>query len=491
MARRVRRLLALVVTLAGLAAVGSSPASAKDAPKPAPPPKGAPGKAPGGKGAPARAEVVANALRRLDEDVFASERDMNEQHKIFTRSIAGLCFLLDPAGGRGAPHADRVDRCAESLGRYVDGATRHFEEGRRTGADEMSAFEWSQTTWSLGAAAIFYGECLARGLRRKDATARLRAIGELLAKSQQPDGGFGHDKDGRPRLPEIEMPLPGGGVKKMKYPNTLLSASNWAANALGIARAVSGKRLDEATAKAKGYYAATRDPEGTYPYDPSQKGQGGGDATVVARTAGSYVALRSLGVPARDKDLARTGSYLVRRIEDVAEGHGSSPHGVFFGRIATLLLGPAATKAYDEAILPRILAAADPATGALDCICRHGGATTCESFRSDANFTLKMTGGDNLPWVRAYVTSLNLFALLCEKGKLKLLDGLPADDGKAAPETTPETTPGEAPADGANAGPAAPPPSPGTAPGTAPGTPSGPAPTPAPPAPPEGGFKVK
>jgi len=76
---------------------------------------------------------------------------------------------------------------------------------------------------------------------------------------------------------------------------------------------------------------------------------------------------------------------------------------------------------------------------------------------------------------RSLRTSLNLFALLCEKGKLKLLDGIPADDGKAAPETTPETTPGEPPA-GADAGPDGPPPG---------------MPPPAPPAPPEGGFKVK
>ena len=118
---------------------------------------------------------------------------------------------------------------------------RHFEEGKGAATDERSAFEWSQTTWSLGAAAIFYGELAARGTRRKDSIAHLRAIGDLLARSQQPDGGFGHDKEGRPRIPEIEMPMPGGGVKKMKYPNTLLSASNWAANALGIARPVRGR----------------------------------------------------------------------------------------------------------------------------------------------------------------------------------------------------------------------------------------------------------
>ncbi len=425
--RRVAIRCALVIAATGAV---SPIVSAKDAPKPAP-------KAT--KAAATKAEAVARALKRLDEDVFASERDMNEQHKIFTRSIAGLCFLLDPAAGKGAPHPDRVDRCAESIGRYVDGAMRHFEEGKGAATDERSAFEWSQTTWSLGAAAIFYGELAARGTRRKDSIAHLRAIGDLLARSQQPDGGFGHDKEGRPRIPEIEMPMPGGGVKKMKYPNTLLSASNWAANALGIARPVSGKKLDDAIAKAKAYYAATRDPEGTYPYDPSQKGQGGGsDVTSVARTAGSFTALRSMGVPAREKDLVRTGSFLARRLDDLPEGHGSSPHGVFFGVIAANLLGNEARGEFEKTIVPRILAAQDVGTGALDCICRHTSATTCESFKSEENnFTLRMMGGENLGWVRAYVTSLNLFALLCEKGKLKLLDGIPADDGKAAPETTP------------------------------------------------------
>jgi hypothetical protein len=398
--------------------------------------KGAPAKP--AKGAPTRAEVVARALARLDEDALSTARDMNEQHRIFTQSVAGLCFLLDPAGGKGAPHPDRVDRCAESIGRYVDGAARWFEAAtKERPGDEMSAFQWSQPTWALSAAAIFFAEAAARGVRRREATGRLRTIGELLAASQQPDGGFGHDREGRPRMPELEIPLPGGGVKKMKYPATLLSASAWAGTAMGLARTASGKKLDAPIGKAKAYFAANREPEGTYPYDPSQKGSGGGsDVTTVARTAGAFVALRALGVSPKEKDLARTGSFLVRRVEDLAEGHGSSPHGVFFGRIASLLLGPAATKAYDEAIVPRILGAADPETGALDCICRKAGGTTCESFRGEDNFALRMAGPDALGWVRGYVTALNLFALLAEKGRLRHLDGVPVDDGPA-PETTP------------------------------------------------------
>ena len=424
------------------------------------------------KGAATKAEVVARAMARLDEDVTVSERDMNEQHRIFTQSIAGLCFLLDPAAGKGAVHADRVDRMAESIGRYVDGAARHFEGAKKAADDEMAAMEWSQTTWSLGAAAIFYGECLARGVRRKDATARLRTIGDLLARSQQPDGGFGHDKDGRPRIPEIEMPMPGGGVKKMKYPNTLLSASNWAANALGICRAVSGKKLDAAITKAKAFYAASREGEGSYPYDPSQKGSGGGDLSAVARTAGSFVALRSMGLPGRDRDLARTGSFLARHVDDLPEGHGSSPHGVFFGAIATTMLGGEPRKEFEKTVVARIVAGQDAETGALDCICRHGGVTTCESFKSDDNFMLKMAGKDCLAWIRAYVTALNLFALVCEKGKMKLLDGLPEDDASAEPATTPSDG-SDMGSDAPPAGPSTPAP-PSTPPPPLPPTPTGP-----------------
>ena len=159
--------------------------------------------------------------------------------------------------------------------------------------------------------------------------------------------------------------------------------------------------------------------------------------TSVARTAGSFTALRSMGVPAREKDLVRTGSFLARRLDDLPEGHGSSPHGVFFGVIAANLLGNEARGEFEKTIVPRILAAQDVGTGALDCICRHTSATTCESFKSEENnFTLRMMGGENLGWVRRTSPRSTSCAALRE-GQVELLDGIPADDGKAAPETTP------------------------------------------------------
>ncbi len=391
--------------------------------------------------APTRAEVIVRAMRRLDEDCATTTRDMNEQHRIFTLSIASLCFLLDPTGAKGTVHADRFDKALDAIGRYVDGAAAAFARAPSKTDDALSAFEWSQTTWSLGAAGILYAELQARGQRKGEAGKRLRQIADLLARHQQPDGGFGHDKEGRPRIPEIQMP----DGTRMKYPATLISASNWACTALGLARPLTAKKLDPVVAKAKAYYAASASTTGTYPYDPTQKGSSfDGDVTQAARTAGSYVALRALGVPARDKSLSRTASFLERKVGDLPEGHGSSPHGVFFGALATLQIGGKARAEFEKSILPRIEAALDADTGALDCICKHDGGTTCESFKNGENIAMKMMGGDLVVWCRAYVTALNLFALVAEKGKLKLLDGIPPDAGGPEAATTPaETPPGE------------------------------------------------
>jgi hypothetical protein len=410
-------------TLSGAAVLSlllasATPAAAKGA-KPAP------------KASPAtKADAVARAMRRLDEDVLASEEDMNEQHKVFTRSIAGIDFLLDPAAGKGAAHADRLDRCFDAVARYVDGAAAH-ERARKPGKaeDEMSAMQWSQTTWSLSAASLFCAELVARGTKKTAATATLRTAMELLEKSQQADGGFGHDRDGRPRLPEIEI-----GGKKIKYPNTLVSASCWAGLALGVGRSVGGKGIEPVVAKAKAYFASAVDPDGTYPYDPSQRGEGGGsDPTAAARTAGAYAALRALGLSPKDKSLARTGDWLKKHVDEMPEGHGSAPHGVFFGAIACLEIGPDAKKSFDDLILPRILAAQDADEkegGALDCICKKAFATTCESFHGAD--LLETMGAGRSPaawqtWRRAYVNALNLFALLASSTKPRFLDGIPAD----------------------------------------------------------------
>src|SRR5262245_60781589 len=128
-----------------LSALAPNTVAAKDPPK-------SPGKGPKAAAA-TKAEVIARAMKRLDLDSYTSDRDMNEQHKIFTLSIAGLDFLLDPAGGKGAAHADRIEHCVEAIGQYVEGAARFCEGGgagpSKGGDDMMSAMEWSQTTWAL------------------------------------------------------------------------------------------------------------------------------------------------------------------------------------------------------------------------------------------------------------------------------------------------------------------------------------------------------
>jgi hypothetical protein len=424
------RSLAAAVALLGLFAGTASP---KD------PPKGKAAKAG------AKADAVAKALTCLDEDVSTSKPDMNEQHRVFTTAVAGLDFLLDPTGGKGL-RPDRVDACLETIGRYVDGAEKAFDgdrEGAGRGASgALHEFTWSQTSWSLSACAIFLAECYARGTRKAVAAKHLRTIADLLARSQQPNGGWGHDRQGSPRIPELDVPMPGGGSKKMRYPATLLSVSNWATFALGVSKPVAGKRLDAVWPKVRSFYESTLGADGTYPYDPSQKDSGGGsDVTAAARTAGSYAALRAMGLKAQDPLLQRTAKYLAKHVADLPEGHGSAPHGVFFGAIASLSLGAEVRKEFEATVVPRILAAQDAATGAFDCICLHQGGTTCDSFANGHNPSIRMMGGDWVVWMRAYVNALNLFAVLCEKGKLRLLDGLPPDAGAPSAPTTPGSTP--------------------------------------------------
>ncbi len=421
--------------LLALLALTATPAAAKDDPKASKKPQ---------KPAATRAEAILRAVRRLDEDVSTGDRDMNEQHRVFTTAIAGLDFLLDASGAKGVAHADRVDRCAETVGRYVEGAARAFASDRGA-KDEMSSMMWSQTTWALSAATLFYAERAARGQAKADSTARLREIADLLVKHQQADGGFGHDQWGRPRLPEISIPLPGGGTRKLKYPATLLATTNWAAFAVGVLRPVGGKRLDPVVAKVKEYFRTSQCPGGAFPYDPSQRAEGGfsGDVTAPARTAGSYVGLRALGAPGTDKVVSRAADYLKRQVDDLPEGHGSAPHGVFFGALACLWMGAEPWSEFQKTVVPRILAGQDPDTGALDCVCRKGPGTICESFLHPNEMFEGMPdmGPGVDTWRRAYVNALNLFALLLDKGKLKLLD-VPAD--APAPTTTP-STPGDDP----------------------------------------------
>jgi hypothetical protein len=394
-----------------------------------------------------RAEAIAKAMRRLDEDVATGERDMNEQHRVFTISIAGLDFLLDPAAGKGAAHPDRIEKAAEAIGRYVEGAVRAFAAPERLERSEMSAMEWSQTTWALSAATLFYAECAARGKMKSEANAKLRALADLLARHQQEDGGFGHDQRGSPRIPEIPVPGP-GGTRMLKYPATLLSASAWSGLALGTMRPVAGKRLEPVVAKARKYFEQSQSGTGAFPYDPSQKEHAGSDPTAAARTAGGYVALRALGAPPADRTVRKAAEYLAKRVDELPEGHGSSPHGVFFGAIACLWIGPATRAEFEKTVVPRILAAQDPQTGAFDCICRGQGGTTCESFgKPDASpfgDAFERMGPGVATWRRAYVNALNLFALLCEKGKPRFLDGIPA----AGPADAPSTTPSDPPATG-------------------------------------------
>jgi len=198
------------------------------------------------------------------------------------------------------------------------------------------------------------------------------------------------------------------------YPSTLVSSSNCVAIAVGLADAMEGHEREEAVRRARAYYRAARLPNGSFPYDPSQR-QSGFAKTNAGRTAGALYAWHALGME-RDDVFGGSVRYLMDNLEWVAEGHGSPCLNMFHGALACRMLGDDEWQRFREMYEARVIAAQEE-SGALKCICENKAfGVTCDSAE-------RMGGiGSFADQQAAYTTALHAFVLLLDRGHLKILD---------------------------------------------------------------------
>ncbi len=356
----------------------------------------------GGEPDPAR-----RAVSWLEREVPKLVDSEGTPRKPFTCAVTGLVYLLD-GGTRTGP--DRLRGIREYLLRWIDALEKRLKDpdalpDAHGVADSRKVCQY---TWPLAASALFFGELELRGIEARQAHATVERILDLLVDAQESNGGWGH---GRIRKGAA---APAGFAGLGGYPSTLLASSNCVAVALGLCGAIEGHGRAEPIQRAREYYRAARLPNGSFPYDPSQR-QSGFSETNVGRTAGALFAWHALGME-RDDAFKGSARYLMENLRLVAEGHGSPCLNVFMGALACRMLGAEEWKRFKAMHEPRIVAAQEE-DGALSCVCEGKAfGVTCDSkspFGGIAVFADQQA---------AYTTALHAFVLLLDRGELKILD---------------------------------------------------------------------
>ena len=346
----------------------------------------------------AEPDAARRAVLWLERNVPKLVDNEGTPRKPFTYAVTGLVYLMDET--RTGP--DRVRPIREYLTRWIGGLADRLNdpEALPDGYGVADSRRVCQYTWPLAAAALFYGELELRGMDAKQAHGMIERILDLLGEAQEANGGWGH---GRVR-PE---------AKATGYPSTLLASSNCVATAVGLLGAAGHDRAD-AIRRAREYYRAARLPNGSFPYDPSQR-QSGFAETNVGRTAGALFAWHALGME-RDDAFAGSARYLMENLKWVCEGHGSPCLNMFFGGLACRMLGDDEWKRFRDLYFARI-AAVQEKDGVLKCICEGKAfGVTCDSkdpFGGIAAFADQQA---------AYTTALHAFVLLLDRGQLRILD---------------------------------------------------------------------
>jgi hypothetical protein len=352
-------------------------------------------------------DAAKRAVAWLERNVSKLVDSEGSPRKPFTYAVTGLVYLME-GGTRTGP--DRIRGIREYLVRWIDALEKRLEDpdalpDAHGVADSRKVCQY---TWPLGAAALFFAELELRGVEARQARATLERILDLLVAAQEENGGWGHGRIRKGAAGKPELARFGG------YPSTLLASSNCVAIAVGLAAAIEGHERPDAVRRAREYYRAARLPNGSFPYDPSQR-QSGFAETNVGRTAGALFAWHALGME-RDDAFDGSARYLMENLRLVAEGHGSPCLNVFHGALACRMLGADPWKRFKETYFERIAAAQDEA-GALGCVCEGKAfGVTCDSktpFAGIAAFEDQQT---------AYTTALHAFVLLLDRGELKVLD---------------------------------------------------------------------
>lgn len=404
----------------------------------------------------ARAAAARKGVEYLDDHLFGLPESQGSPRKPFTFAVAGLVFLID----KGTRTDDPVPRIASYLARYVDDVAEKTADPSNLPPQHglASSAYLVQYTWPIAQAGLFFGELQARGRERRTTARVLPKIVAILEAAQQENGGWGHGnidtrrpdakgpgskkddggKDDDPgddpfgelkkRFPELKDQLDGmqsGGG----YPATLLAPSNCVAATLGLLRGLLGESQVKSVPAARDYYRKARLPNGSFPYDISQR-QAGRAATNVGRTAGALWAWACLGMP-RDTEYEQSVDYLFDRLDYVKEGHGSPCLNVMHGAFAARAIGEREFDVFRRYHIPRIVAAQEQ-DGVLPCICENKAfGVTCDSKQLGGSFFETGT--------TCYTTALHTLVLLLERDSLKILDRAPnpAPDRPTTPSSGP------------------------------------------------------
>jgi len=411
--------------------------------------------------APARAEdapvtaeqrdaALAKAFRYLDEQLWKLQ-DGGSPRRQYSMAVAGWAYLLasDKGGKTLPPRKQQIDRIHDELLRYVERVEKQYAKDDKREKDgkpppvgpdgfpmDMEAMYTAQFVWPLSVAACFFAECAARGKHTADSKRALKAIAAVLETSQQENGGWGHDDASRPGmgLPPIKIPKPGGG--ESTYPGTLLAASHCALAGLGITLKTLGTKKTDALERGRGYFSASQNANGTYPYDPSQKHDVAAaeapmlGAIEVARTAGAVFALFCAGLPAGDAAAGKALDAIDAQPDLVSEGHGSATMALQYGALLARSRGDRAWQTFRAIFFSRIVNGQAP-TGACSCICKHeDGAVTCDTAPIPG-----MPGADEYAaGNKTYVTAIHALILALDRTQPRVLPAVPGPKGPVTPE---------------------------------------------------------
>ena len=391
-----------------------------------------------------RDAALKKAFAYLDDNLWKLNVG-GSPRKPYAAAVAGWAYLLaGERGGKRLPsRAKQLERIRDHLEQYLEQTERVYDRRERDerrppnrppGMPDMSRMQATQFAWPLSMAAHFLAESMARGKNKRGSKALLKRIVAILERSQQPNGGWGHDDAQVPGLgiPDDVMPIPGG------YPKTLLAATSCAASALGTAHRALKARQAESLAKAIGYYREAQSRDGSFPYDPSQKVPArmprmpnGADPFVLdrARTAGALFALYCLGVEGDDETATRAAELMEHSLADVSEGHGSATMALQFGALLARAQGDERWDAFRRIFFPRILAKQGD-DGAFDCVCLHEAfGVTCDS---------EPPGGlGGMPGyqqgTKVYVTAIHCLVLLLDRAPSKCAPPVPKAKGPVTP----------------------------------------------------------
>jgi len=374
-----------------------------------------------------RDEAIKAAFGHLDDAMWKMQAGGSPRRE-FTMAIAGWAYLIArdrPDEGRRLPSRRReIGRIHDELVRYVERVAKLYERDVKEGP-----MRTAQYTWPVSAAGLFFAECAARRKQRGASSKALELVAEILEKSQQKNGGWGHDDASKPGmgLPPIRIPKPGGG--QLEYPGTLLCASHGALAALGAS-----PRKSEAVRGAVSYFERAQNGDGTFPYDPSQTfaRKGPSNGLAVARTPGAVYALLLAGVkkdaPVVEKALAAIDA----QPEMMSEGHGSAALALLYGGLLADARGERAWRTFRTLFFGKILEKQEK-DGAFLCIAE------AKTFGVTVD-TKELPGMADMPcagaWTsqaKTYVTAIHTLLLMLDRTDSEIAPEAPAPKGAVTP----------------------------------------------------------